>query len=524
MHFIFQALHRRPLEPKSLAISRGVSAILLSLVFLAYVGFLIYQIYTDSRLLIITTQNLHSYPSPDVEMCVYGSRWEISSCALITMDYDSQVVPRCTPYLIGSPADNEGPQWCWVFKTDQLEFGVELGNTAEASPSPEQSQIKTIRRVDIYWAISNLTAYNLYNPWAPSVTVTLYSPGFSSWRIKPANMIPQQATAWRNLQLQHYVSSTIMNYWNTIYFTPARYRAIRPYDPLSILGINSSFIDIDTLHTSQHDWPLNNASINYTKYGEYQGVLSFLLSAGDMEVRTEQRNHTLLAALALAGGCYGVIFAIYCVLYGTPKLAPFGLTHGMSIWYYRGKSKLGRKKTDVDEEDHSSPTNLHVHRSSKNHLLSMDGTSIHSNSSLDSHEQLTTNDNHHSLESIHPAMIRMDTINRTAVSNGAGKNQLVDESNSVPSTAAPASAPAIQSPSTASSSHYFTHLESRVQELESILREYFLDVDYLDALRTRQREYIEAGAAATITENRRQSFALPYGTHTRKSITGQEWT
>jgi hypothetical protein len=114
-----------------------------------------------------------------------------------------------------------------------------------------------------------------------------------------------------------------------------------------------------------------------------------------------------LAALALAGGCYGVIFAIYCILYGTPKLTPFGFTHGMSIWYHRGKTKLGRKKTDTDDE-------LCL---KQQHLLADIGPPTHK------------------------------------------KDQI-----------------------------YLAQLESRVHELESVLREYFLDVDYLDAFRARTQE------------------------------------
>ncbi|KAI8096437.1 uncharacterized protein BX664DRAFT_323995 [Halteromyces radiatus] len=477
MHFVFQALHRRPLEPRSLAIARGVSAVLLALAFLAYLGYLIYQIYTDKRLLIISTTHLQSYPSPDVEMCVYGSPFEITSCALIDMEYNSQVVPGCTPYLTGSPADNPGPQWCRVFKTDQLIFGVD-------TPSQQQPNVKTIRRVDIYWAISNLTAFNQVNPWAPSVTVTLYSPQFSTWRLSPddlTRMIPQQQTAWRNLQLQHYVSTTIMNYWSTIYFSPARYRAIRPYDPLSIFGMNSSFVDIDTLQTSQHDWPLNNANLNYAKFGNYQGEFSFMLTAGDMEVRTEQRQHTVLAALALSGGAYGVIFAIYCVLYGTPKLTPFGFTHGMSIWYYRGRTKLGRKKTDeqpvVQHENNS--------RNSKYPLIPMDHISVQSdNSSNNSLQDLTSTD-HISIPTEHPT-----------TENDRKSSQ-----------------PRLQ---------YFAHLESRVHELESILREYFLDVDYLDALRQRQDSSSTADHTQSITSFGHDFLPLA-PTETRKSITGQDW-
>ncbi|KAI8338373.1 hypothetical protein BC941DRAFT_422706 [Chlamydoabsidia padenii] len=365
-------------------------------------------------------------------MCVYGSRFTISSCALVDMNYNAKVVPGCTPYLVGSPADHPGPEWCWVFKTDDLVFGVELGNPDSVD------QRLVVRRVDMYWRIDNLTTFNLVNPWAPSVTVTLYSPQFSSWRLSPEdknNMIPQEAMAWRNLRLQRFVSTSTMNYWSTIYFAPSRYRAIRPRDALSILGLNSTFVDIDTLHTSQHDWPLNFANVNYTKHGNYQGEFSFMLTAGDMEVRTEQRQHTVLAALALAGGCYGVIFAVYCVLFGTPKLTPFGFTHGMSIWYHRGKNKLGRKKTNSTRP----PPDLFQ---------------------------------------------------------------------SIPLTADTSSRP------------YLAQLESRVHELESVLREYFLDVDYLDEFRARRRqEYMET-ATDDLSPHLHHDVLLEH-TLSRKPITGK---
>jgi hypothetical protein len=78
-----------------------------------------------------------------------------------------------------------------VFKTDQLAFGVDLDD-----PEPINGQL-AVRRVDLYWRIDNLTTYNLDNPWAPSITVTLFSPWFSTRRLSSqqvAAMIPQEVS------------------------------------------------------------------------------------------------------------------------------------------------------------------------------------------------------------------------------------------------------------------------------------------------------------------------------------------
>lgn len=92
----------------------------------------------------------------------------------------------------------------------------------------------------------------------------------------------------------------------------------------------------------------------------------------------------------------------------------------MSIWYHRSKTKLGRKKTD-DDDDHQ------------------------------------------------PCLKRQQLLSDIGSSHKEDQNYLVQ-------------------------------LESRVHELESILREYFLDVDYLDAFRARTQETMDQHVTGQETE------------------------
>lgn len=63
-----------------------------------------------------------------------------------------------------------------------------------------------------------------------------------------------------------------------------------------------------------------------------------------------------------------------------------------------------------------------------------------------------------------------------------------------------------------------TLLESRVGELEMILREYFLNVEYLDALRLRREELLPVYQPPTNPVARDSDVEPP-----RKSITGNDW-
>ncbi|ORZ06890.1 hypothetical protein BCR42DRAFT_156217 [Absidia repens] len=336
MHFVFEALHKRPLESKSLAISRGLTAVFLSCCFLAYVGYLIYQVYNDRTLLLLSTYNIPDtgYVSPDVEMCVTGSTFRITACVFQDLNYEAHIKPGCEGFL-NYGANNDPSEKCIAFQ----------GNDSKVMFAPGTDTSKDanlVHRVDIFWAIDNLTAVSSQSLSRPNMAITTMSQEFSSWRITPDDMeqlLPEQAITWNSLQLQKYVSSSAVNQSTMIYFEPSRYRALKK-NAQSVIGLNSTYYEMDIIETNQFEWDFNHLFPNYETYGDYQGQFGIALRTSNVQVQTEQRQHTVLAALALAGGCYGVLTALYILLFGTPRLTPFGVSHNLSMWFYRGRTKL----------------------------------------------------------------------------------------------------------------------------------------------------------------------------------------
>ncbi|KAI8096444.1 uncharacterized protein BX664DRAFT_324015 [Halteromyces radiatus] len=460
MHFIFEALHRRPLESKSLARARGFTAVLMSCCFLAYFGYLLYQIYADQTLLLISTSNIPDtgYTSPDIEMCVVGSDFAITSCALIDMAYNETVVPGCAGFINPGSSAVYG-EWCKVFQANdsRVMFGTE-GN------------MNLVRRVDIYWSINNVTAVSASSLAMPNVAITTYAQEFSPWRISPFDiqqLLPEQKGTWNSLQLQKYVSTSSLNDTTMIYFEPSRYRALKR-NALSVIGLNNTFYDIDSIQTNQYAWELNHLSPDFEKYGNYQGQFGLALKTSNFQVQTEQRQHTVLSLLALGGGAYGAMTALYILLFGTPRLTPFGVSHNLSMWFYRGRSKLSRSKNHQQQQ-----------------------------------QQENYYDTHHITNEKTIAIDEEDLLSSTRPPSDSDVYELMYQ-DSKP----------LQQSSSSSLERTETNrqLESRVEELEMILREYFLNVEYLDALRLRRQE-----ALPVYQQNPSNPTPTP-----RKSITGKD--
>ncbi|CAO3611483.1 unnamed protein product [Cunninghamella blakesleeana] len=490
MHFIFEALHKRPLEKRSLAVSRGVTAILMGLAFLAYVGYLIYQVYNDRTLLILSSIDIpdSGYPSPDIEIC-YPGNWTFARCSFQAMDWSINEIPGCEGHY--RDGNYNGDEMCRVFQANFTNFGI-------ASKGPNDP---TIRRVDIYWRLDNATAAAALYPTIPSIPLSLYDQSFSTWRLNEDEinaMIPKQQFFFNATKLGAYKGMSMQNHSSAIFFYPKIYRAIRPGDVASLFGFNTSLVNINTFTISQHDWPLH-PSENLTR-GDYHGFFSIQLAATNIEIQTEQRQHTILAALALMGGAYGVLTTIYIVVFGTPRLTPWGVVHRFPLVLSRGKNKLGLNNDGYD------PNNNQAHplqntaatgtsTSVKLPLLKrwkqkFTYTPTHMRDDI-SDEYLNPNyKSADTFESIsnHPTRSTTTSSQPSPNNNYNNNNYSDDDPATIKNVATIEDVNDVKDAHSMDTSVNYNSLEYRIEELEMILREYFLNVEYLDALRLRYRQ------------------------------------
>lgn len=121
-------------------------------------------------------------------MCVTGSDFSITACVLQDMEYNEHVIPGCTGYL-NTGAQSTNSQYCYAFQGNdsKVMFGTGV-STGTESPS-------LVRRVDVYWAIRNLTGVAAQSLSEPNVAITTFSQEFSPWRITPDDMkalLPEQ--------------------------------------------------------------------------------------------------------------------------------------------------------------------------------------------------------------------------------------------------------------------------------------------------------------------------------------------
>ncbi|CAO3611491.1 unnamed protein product [Cunninghamella blakesleeana] len=339
MAFIFESLRRRPFEQKSLAITRAISSMLMILTFFAFFAYLIYQLLTDQFTLASSFVDIpeNGYPAPDIEIC-YSGNWTFTHCNFQEMDWTIKEFPGCEGHY--RDGNYNGGEMCRVFQANFTNFGI----ASKGRNDP------TIRRVDIYWKLDNATAAAALYSTIPSIPISLYDQSFSTWRLNEDEinaMIPIQKGLFNKSMLTAERPMTMLNHSSAIFFTPRVYKIIDLSSSSSLIGLYNNYIDIITMQTSQHDWPLQ-PNANLTR-GDYHGFFSVQLAVTTMEILTAKRQNTVLSTLALLGGAWGGMTTLYAVVFGTPRLTPFGLVHQIPLM-------LSKKEPDNDQSQKSIGT------------------------------------------------------------------------------------------------------------------------------------------------------------------------
>lgn len=172
------------------------------------------------------------------------------------------------------------------------------------------------------------------------------------------------------------------------------------------------------------------------------GQFSIQLASGTMKIQQEQRQHSILSLLALGGGAFGLVNILYVMLFGMNRLTPWGLVHRIPF-FFEAKPIPTYERSDVIELVKTTTSSI---RSSGFHNIDLEKAPL----TADYHRWATekVQDEHPLPEapSIEPSSVTADDK-----SFHASERPL--------------------------------DLEARVQELERILADYFLDTKHLDRMR-----------------------------------------
>ncbi|KAI9312856.1 hypothetical protein BX666DRAFT_776034 [Dichotomocladium elegans] len=381
MYFMFEAFHRRPLESRALAYTRITFAVVFTILFFVYCGYLINQVSLsdeksttmmltslpsrqikfDNPLLRLSTEHIKDeYEMPHVEVCAQNTTLTFVRCDLMYMNWSTISTPDCYKYIRFGTFLPTDVSRCYLFESNgTIHYGVK-------DPSLYAADATQIRRVDIYWKIDSIQNITAASVGIPAITMMLYDIRFSRWNEMSANMIPQQAIFENEMAQGNYRSTSTQNYTSTIFFTPSKYRAIRPGDAGSLMGFAPQYVDIYTITATQLDWPIHIADNPDIQNGVYQGLFSVQLAKTTYEVQTEQRQHTLLSAIALVGGAYGVIITMYTLMFGMVRHSPWGAAHQIPLNMIRiydtihgSRAASGKAQSNGDQENRRTMTWKH---------------------------------------------------------------------------------------------------------------------------------------------------------------------
>ncbi|KAI9028969.1 hypothetical protein CLU79DRAFT_736974 [Phycomyces nitens] len=451
----------------------------MAIVFLVYLGYLIRQIAMDIPLLRISTETLpNSYPAPDIEICAQNTTVRIVRCDITHADWSVKPLDNCYDKIRIGSTQLMGSSFCNLFEANgTLNYVIN-------DPNPTND---LIRRIDIYWRVDNVVNATAASLSVPALSIQLYSPSFNRWTVDQSKLIPQQIQPFNDMVLGAYRATSYINATSALFFAPSKYRAIMPNDPASLVGFDPKYKDIITLATNQNTWPLH--ANPFIANNTYQGFFTVQPSHASMEVRTEQRQHTALAGIALAGGAYGVLTTIYILFFGMTRLTPWGLVHHIPVMMSRGKEHIRRKshpddqdlyETNDDNKNMKSRLPWFLRKHLFKDLASSDAQSLRDIELKSSSKHIENVDHNTSNNDNDSEHFLLDRPLSESYERDIGAFSMKD------SVVIPIGDNKFQE-----LSEYWEkraqELDYRVEELEMILREYFLNTEYLDQIRQKSR-------------------------------------
>ncbi|CAG8492655.1 1702_t:CDS:2, partial [Ambispora leptoticha] len=322
-------------EPKSFYPLRIFTAVLILITYTGYCIFLIWQISRDSPVLRDFQEFEDLLPVPDIQICGWQNDIQIERCDFLWNNSTVTTYENCTgpiQKLYQSPNRINLNDFCYLFTI--VDKTIKYGRLDN----------DTLKNIDFYYKILNMTSFSEYSISVATIAIQLYDPSFNPvWDGTQLRGMVDDAMN-QNFKLEFNTFAGIYNYSSLAKIQRSVFRSILPGDISAIFGFNPSYHNTTTYSVNPEYFPLH-LSQNITDE-EYSGHFSVKVGTFSQDVREQQRTHTILGALGLAGGGFGALCGIYVALFGEARLRPWGWMH------HAAKASISQKLRALD------PTNI----------------------------------------------------------------------------------------------------------------------------------------------------------------------
>ncbi|GBC09119.1 hypothetical protein RclHR1_08610006 [Rhizophagus clarus] len=273
---------------------------LASIFYLLYLTYLIVQINNDKPLIQTSYETLPKMDIPAIEVCGVYSEIVISKCDFTWDDDSTTSYDGCNAF---QHTTTKG--FCHIYTNDNAT--IFYGNSEENLKGP------WVQIIDFYFQIVNISA----------ITSRYLSVATISGQLIDSEIYKKNPNKANDVfYLQDNAFAGIQNMSTRVTFKKVTERTIFPHDASIIIGENINYNSTPYLIVKSEDFPLH-PNDSFTDTGHF----SVAPSSFTHEVKSEKRSHTILGALGLAGGAFGLVSGIFTLLFGQPRINPWGVVH-----------------------------------------------------------------------------------------------------------------------------------------------------------------------------------------------------
>ncbi|CAG8550408.1 6294_t:CDS:2 [Paraglomus brasilianum] len=300
---------KRRSEPNRINILKKITAVFFYGCLIAYLCWMIYELYRSEKTLIYSRTNIDGLPSPDI---IFGSEYKFdTSCLLI--QYDGKISQsECQSYLSSPSYDPDRNMWIKKFVAPNFTY---------PDPSTHYYNRDVIRRIDFEFSI-NSTFYP--TDWDANMWAILFD--------RESNVVSENGP--HSMSVASDVDSTIYSniytlgkgQHNVLKIERTIHKFIIPSVQNLIIG-RPHFATLPMLSSTYATYPLVN--VNSSVYAR----VSVEPSSYMVNTEIEKSNMTLLNVLSALGGMYSLIVALYGLLYGDRAIEPWGWVQHIQLKY-----------------------------------------------------------------------------------------------------------------------------------------------------------------------------------------------
>ncbi|KAI8992323.1 hypothetical protein BDB01DRAFT_847710 [Pilobolus umbonatus] len=291
--------------------------------FISFCGYLISRIVNDQPLIQILTQGIYNETeTPDIEVCIQGSTWEATYCEVMYLNWSVVTVPDCWNKYFRGGEDLYGTR-CYIYESHG-----DYRMTAGDSSNPD-----AVRRLDFYWNVGSIENMTRLSIAQPAVAIKLFHSSFNTWIEGAIGDSEMEKLSRDNIGLGLSRTTSLVNYSTGLFFYQELYRTIKKGSVSATFETRLYQYQNTPNHPAYvalNDTPFSGSG-NIPRSG-YQGYFSVQLAKSNIEIKEEVRQNTILASVALAGGCYGILTTLYILLFGMTRMTPWGLIHHVPVF------------------------------------------------------------------------------------------------------------------------------------------------------------------------------------------------